>query len=270
MARRVILWGLAFVVSLYLGAIFFLLKNQRVMQYTPGTEFLSLSEVDLPGARLVNMPVDDLINVRGWFVEPAQGKPIIVYFKGNEGSFSEDSYRYRAMSDLGYGVLAFDYRGFPMSPGEITEQGILEDSLAAFDFAALQGAPVVLWGRSLGSGAAVYVASLREAEAVVLESPYTATVDVAAERYPIFPVHNLMKDQFLSREWIGDVDEPIFVAHGTQDTTIPVHHGKNLFGMAPNGKEIWIVEGGTHGSLWGDGILDKADSFYQREQSAQN
>ena len=263
MTRRVIFWGLAFVVSLYLGAIYFVMKNQRVMQYTPGTKFISLDEVDLPGARLVNMPVDDLINVRGWYIEPEEGKPIIVYFKGNEGSFTEDSVRYRAMSDLGYGVLAFDYRGFPLSPGKITQEGILEDSLAAFDFAAGQGAPILLWGRSLGTGPAVYVASKREAAAVLLESPYTAAVDVAAERYPILPVYNLMKDQFLSRDWIGDVEEPIFIAHGTADKVIPVHHGKDLFEMAPNGQELWIDEGGTHGSLWADGILDKADEFYQ-------
>ncbi len=263
MTRRVILWGLAFVVSLYLGTIYFMMKNQRVMQYTPGTAYLSLDEVDLPGARLVNMPIDDLINVRGWYIEPKEGMPIIVYFKGNEGSFTQDSPRYRAMNDLGYGVLAFDYRGFPMSPGEITEEGILEDSLAAFDFAAGQNVPVVLWGRSLGTGPAVYVASKREVAAVLLESPYTATVDVAAERYPIIPVQRVMKDQFLSREWIGDVEEPIFVAHGTADKTIPVHHGKDLFGMAPNGQELWIVEGGTHSSLWEAGILERAHDFYQ-------
>lgn len=260
--RKYILWGLAFSVSLYLGAIFFMLKNQRVLQYTPGTEFLSLDEVELPGARLINVPVDDLINVRGWFIPPEEGKPIIVYFKGNEGSFTDDHFRYAQMSADGYGVLAFDYRGFPMSPGEITQENILADSLAAFDWATGHGAPIVLWGRSLGTGPAVYVASVREVEAVVLESPYTATVDVAAERYPIIPVHSLMKDQFLSREWIGDVEEPIFIAHGTEDTTIPVHHGRALFALAPNGQELWIVEGGTHGSLWEQGILAKASSFY--------
>ncbi len=268
MAKRVIIWGLIFVASLYLGAIYFMMKNQRVLQYTPGTEYLTLDKVDLPGARLVNMPVDDLINVRGWFIPPAEGMPIVVYFKGNEASFTRDHQRYADMSADGYGVLAFDYRGFPMSPGEITEENILADSLAAFDWISQNGAPIVLWGRSLGSGPAVYVASKREAAAVVLESPYTATVDVAAERYPIFPVYNLMKDQFLSREWIGDVQEPIFIGHGTADKTIEVHHGRELFALAPNGRELWIVEGGTHGSLWNDGIWAQGTAFFDQVLTA--
>ncbi len=262
MARRIIIWGTAFIISLYLGSILFLVKNQRVLQYTPGTKYVSLQSIDLPGARLVNMPVDDLINVRGWFVPPRAGMPIIIFFKGNAGSFSEDYPRYQEMSAKGYGVLAFDYRGFPMSPGEITEEGILEDALAAFDWVSQNGAPIVLWGRSLGSAPALYVASLRDAEAVLLESPFTAAVDVAAERYPIFPVNRLLKDQFLSREWIGDVQEPIFVAHGTDDKTISVQHGRDLYALAPNGRELWIVEGGDHGSLWEDGIWEKAQEFF--------
>jgi fermentation-respiration switch protein FrsA (DUF1100 family) len=165
------------------------------------------------------------------------------------------------MSADGFGVLAFDYRGFPMSPGEITEENVLADSLAAFDWVASQGAPIVLWGRSLGSGPATYVASKRDADALVLETPFTAAVDVAVERYPIFPIASLMKDSFLSREWIGDVSEPVFVGHGTEDRVIPVHHGRDLFGLANDGKELWIVEGGDHGSLWEDGIWGKVRGF---------
>lgn len=269
MAKRVIIWGLVFAASLYLGAIYFLMKNQRVLQYTPGKAFLSLEEVDLPEAGRVTIPIDEYVRVRGWYIPPSADKPIIVYYKGNEGSFTEEHSRFAAMAADGYGVLAFDYRGFPMSPGEITEENILEDALAAFDWAKARGAPVVLWGRSLGSGPAVYVASQREAVAVVLESPYTASVDVAAERYPIIPVYNLMKDKFLSREWIGDVEEPIFIGHGTADKTIPVHHGRNLYELAPNGEELWISEGGTHESLWDEGIWAHGAAFFDQALMAQ-
>lgn len=259
--RARILWWVAFIISLYLGAMLFLSKNQRALQYTLSGKIISLEQANLPGARLVVFPVDQFINVRGWYVPPAQGMPIIIYFKGSEGSFSTSYDRFADMVADGYGLVAFDYEGFPMSPGEINEENILADSLAVFDWAAEQGSPLILWGRSLGTGPATYVASLREADAVVLETPFTSALDVAAERYPILPVAWLMKDQFLSREWIKDVQEPVFIAHGTADRAIPVHDAKELFAMAPAGKELWIVEGGTHESLWSEGLWDRAKQF---------
>ncbi len=260
--RRVIFWGLAFLVSLYLGAMLFLSKNQRALQYTPSGVILSVEDANIPELRLINIPVDEFINVRGWYVPPALGMPIIVYFSGNAGSFTDGRDRFADMVDDGYGLVAFDYEGFPMSPGELNEENILADSLAVFDWTAQFSSPIILWGRSLGTGPANYVASIRDASALVLETPFTAAVDVAADRYPILPVASLMKDQFLSREWIVDVEEPVFVAHGTADRTISVQHGRDIFALAKNAKTLWIVEGGTHESLWDDGLWEQAKEFF--------
>ena len=261
---KIIVWSVLFLISLYLGAILFLVKNQRTLQYTPGTAFSSLDEVDFPNARPVSIPVDPFVSVRGWYAPPRSGMPVIVYFKGNEGSFTDSVERFKRMNADGYGIVAFDYRGFPMSPGAISQEGVLADALAVFDWVSAPDAPVIIWGRSLGTGPATYVASKREAAAVILESPFTAAVDVAAERYPIFPVRILMKDPYPSRDWIGQVTEPVFVAHGTADRVINVHHGRDLFAMAENGEELWIDEGGTHGSLWADGIWDRVRTFMDR------
>lgn len=261
---KIVIWSVLFLVSVYLGSILFLVKNQRVLQYTPGTAYANLEDVDFPAARLVTIAVGQYLSVRGWYAPPRPGMPVIVYYKGNEGSFTDSVERFKQMNADGYGIVAFDYRGFPMSPGAITQEGVLADALAVFDWISTSDAPVIIWGRSLGTGPATYVASLREAAAVVLESPFTAAVDVAAERYPIFPVRMLMKDPYPSREWIGQVTEPVLVAHGTDDRVINVHHGRDLFALAPNGKELWIVEGGTHTSLWADGIWDRAKAFFDQ------
>ncbi len=262
--RKIIFWVLAYAVSIYLGAIFFLYMNQRALQYTAGKGLVSLEEAGIDKARLLVVPTD-LISVRGWYIPPEEGKPVIVYYSGNSGSFTSFYRRFALMSADGYGFVGFDYRGFPMSPGAISEQNILMDSLAVFDWAAQTGAPLVIWGRSLGSGPATYVASLRDAKVLVLETPFTAAVDVAAERYPFIPLAGIMKDTFLAREWIKNVQEPVFVAHGTADRVIPVHDGEDLFEMAPNGQELWIVEGGTHSSLWSDGLWGRVKAFIERQ-----
>ncbi|KKB06836.1 hypothetical protein VE25_21165 [Devosia geojensis] len=251
----------ALLVLAYLAVVGYMYVNQRALQYDADGEVTLIADAGLT-AQEVAIPVGEGASVNGWYAPPAEGHPLIVYFKGNSGSFSGEHERYAQWVADGYGFLAFDYRGFPTSPGQISEAGILEDALAAFDWAAGQGHPLVLWGRSLGSGPATYVASEREAGALLLETPFLSAVTVAAERYPLLPVGWVMLDQFRSNEWIAEVEEPVFVAHGTQDLTIDVSNGERLYALAPNPYGIWIEEGADHGDLWDRGIWARAEDFF--------
>jgi fermentation-respiration switch protein FrsA (DUF1100 family) len=200
--------------------------------------------------------------VNGWYEAPAAGKPVILYYKGNADSFSSEHVRFEAFAADGYGFLAFDYRGFPASPGTITEQHILDDALAAYDWLKPKGFPIVIWGRSLGSGPATYVASKRGPEALLLETPFLSAVQVAFDRYPYMPVFWLMLDQFPVNQWIRAVKAPVYIAHGTADRTIPVHNARDLYALVPNKYGLWIVPGADHGDLWKDGIWARAQIFF--------
>ena len=124
----------------------------------------------------------------------------------------------------------------------------------------------MLHGESLGTGVAVAVAANRDAAALILEAPYTGAADIAAETYPWLPVYWLMKDPLLSRERIGDVDEPLLVVHGTQDRTIPFSQGQALFDMANEPKEMRIVEGAGHSDLWVEGLWPTTLDFLTRNE----
>jgi hypothetical protein len=106
------------------------------------------------------------------------------------------------------------------------------------------------------------VASRRPTDALLLETPFLSAVDVAFDRYPYFPVYWLMHDQFPVKDWIRLVRAPVFVAHGTADTTIDVHHGKAVYALAPNKYDLWIVPGANHDDLWAAGIWAKAQAFF--------
>ena len=56
--------------------------------------------------------------------------PVIMYFRGNAQSFSREHERYGAFVADGYGFLAFDYRGFPASPGVLSQDNVLKDAIA--------------------------------------------------------------------------------------------------------------------------------------------
>ncbi|WP_417584615.1 hypothetical protein [Pelagibacterium sp.] len=96
----------------------------------------------------------------------------------------------------------------------------------------------------------------------MLETPFYSAVTVASERYPFAPVGLLMLDQFQSNEWIGDVQEPVFVAHGTADRTVSVSNGERLFQEAPNPYDVWIEPGADHSDLWARGIWERAQTFF--------
>jgi fermentation-respiration switch protein FrsA (DUF1100 family) len=254
------LLGLAFLG--YAGAVGYMYFNQRALQYDPSGEVVALADSGLTGAVDVAIPVGDE-TINGWYQAPSPGKPLIIYYKGNSQSFSTEHERFVQFVTDGYGFLAFDYRGFPASPGSISETNMLADSIAAYDWAAAKGFPIVIWGRSIGTGPATYIASERDALALLLETPFLSAVNVAAERYPILPVQWVMLDQFHSDRWILNVTEPVMVAHGTADRTIDVSNGERLYALAPNQAELWIVPGADHSDLWAAGIWEKAEAFFR-------
>jgi hypothetical protein len=134
------------------------------------------------------------------------------------------------------------------------------DGRTAYDWLLAKGhAPtdIVLHGLSLGTGVATKLATEVAARALILEAPYTAVVDVAAERYPWLPVRWLMRDQFLTRERIARVKIPLLIAHGTGDTVIPFAHAERLYALAPAPKLFARMEGSDHSTLTRDGLYEK-------------
>lgn len=261
--RRIVVGVVLVVVIAYAGVLGWLYVDQRAMQYDPKSEAVTLAEAGLSGADAVTIPTSGGETVAGWYQAPAVGMPAILYLKGNAGTFSEEHVRFAQFVADGYGFLAFDYRGFPASPGTLNETNVLADATAAFDWLAAKGAPVLIWGRSLGTGPATYTASVRDAEALYLETPFLSAVTVAAERYWFIPVGWVMADQFHSDQWIADVTEPVFVAHGTGDRTIDVSNGERLYALAKNPQGIWIEPGAGHSDLWKAGEWARAKAFFE-------
>ncbi len=122
----------------------------------------------------------------------------------------------------------------------------------------------MLYGESLGSGVATKMASERHVALVVLEAPYTSTVDVAAWRFPMVPVRWLMKDRFESLARIDGVREPLLVMHGDADQVIPQAFGKQLFEAANEPKEGFWPQGVGHNDIFDNGGFLAARDFIER------
>jgi fermentation-respiration switch protein FrsA (DUF1100 family) len=188
-------------------------------------------------------------------------------FHGNAGSLRRERFRVRQFADAGMGVLLLSYRGYSGNAGSPTEEGLYADARAALDWLEQRGvaaASIVLYGISLGSGVATKMAAEREVGAVVLEAPYTSTVDVAAFRFPIVPVTWLMEDRFESLARIKAITEPVLVMHGDRDSVIPQRFGRRLFDAANMPKEGFWPMGLGHDDIFDNGGFDAALGFIRR------
>lgn len=214
----------------------------------------------IEGAQRIAVATPDGEKLAGWYLAPKPGHPVFLFLHGKGGGLERKKWRWKRLSDHGDGVLAISYRGYPGSTGTPSEQGLMIDGRAAYDWLIAKGhqpRDIVLHGLSLGSGIAVRLATEVEARALILEAPYTAVVDVAAGRYPWLPVRWLMHDQFLSRERIAAVKIPVLIAHGTADTVIPYEQGAQLYELARAPKVLARMEGSDHSTLTRDGLYEK-------------
>jgi fermentation-respiration switch protein FrsA (DUF1100 family) len=187
----------------------------------------------MPEAEEVVLDTSDGERVIVWHVPPRGQKPVVLYFHGNGASLRWRVDRFRTLIADGTGLVALSYRGYGGSSGSPTEPGLLSDASATYAFALTRYPParIALWGESLGSGVAVALAAEKPVGHVVLESPFTSAVDVAAGRYWFVPVRLLMKDQFRSDLRIGKVTAPVLVLHGERDRIVPIVLGERLYAM---------------------------------------
>ena len=153
------------------------------------------------------------------------------------------------------------------STGQPTESGLIEDARAAYRFAAARypAERIVLWGESLGTGVAVALAAEKPVSRLILESPYTSTLDVAAANYWFLPVRLLMKDQFRSDQRIARVKAPVLILHGEADGIIPIAYGERLYAMVPGEKRLVRFPSGGHNDLDDFGAMDVALKFLEKK-----
>jgi fermentation-respiration switch protein FrsA (DUF1100 family) len=198
-----------------------------------------------------------------WHVPAKPGHPVVLYFHGNGDFLAGFFGRFRDIIADGTGVVALSYRGYAGSSGKPSERGLLADAAAAYAFTtARYGADrIVVWGFSLGSGVAVALSAEQPVGKLILESPYTSIVDVAASVFPIFPIRLVMRDPFRSDERIARVKAPLLFMHGARDPTIPIKFGERLFALAHEPKQFVRFPSGGHNDLDDYGAIETARRF---------
>jgi pimeloyl-ACP methyl ester carboxylesterase len=202
-------------ISIYLLFAAFLYIYQRRLIYYPvpvDPEF-SADEVNIDNRGTL---------LHGWVLNP--GKPrALIYFGGNSEMVTHrNEYFENVFSD--YSVYLINYRGYGKSQGSPSEGGLFSDALAIYDELIKQHDSITAYGRSLGSGIAVYLAAKRPLQKLILLTPYDSIAAVAQKIYPLFPVRYLIRDRFDSSLRAADIDVPVLIASAELDREIRLEH----------------------------------------------
>ena len=206
-----------------------------------------------------NYPFDELflepekeVSINAIHFKVKQPKGVILYFHGNAGDLS----RWGAIAEYfvskNYDVFIMDYRTYGKSKGKLSEQAFYDDAQYCYNYLLkdYSEGDVTVYGRSLGTGIATYIASKNNSKQLVLETPFYSILDVAKHRFPMFPLASLLKYKFPSHQYIADVNCPITIFHGTNDQVVPYHSAEKLKIVAPKDSATFItIKDGNHNDL---------------------
>ena len=256
-------WLIILLLGGYASLLLAMYVFQRTLMYFPDPARIPPAQAGLPQAEEVTFKSADGETLIGWHVPPQPGRPVIVYFQGNAGGLNLRAERFGKLIATGNGLLALCYRGYSGSSGRPSEEGLIADANAAYDFAAARypANRIVVFGESLGTAVAIALAAERPAAGVILDAPFTSAVDVGASAYPFMPVRAFIKDSWHSDLRIGKIKAPILVLHGAIDTVIPIRFGEALFALANEPKRFVRFARGGHVNLDGFGAIDAVRTF---------
>ena len=253
---RSVLW----IVAILVGFTGLLTLAQRRLIYLP-TQTLPLNDGALSGWEEVAFDTSDGLTLQGWFTPPEGRSPVVIVFNGNAGNRGDRIPLGTGLTDEGFGVLLFDYRGYGGNPGHPSESGLARDARAAMTWVRMKAPthPVVYFGESLGAAVAIELALDHPPAVMVLRSPFTSLADVAAEHYWFLPVRALLWDEYPSIERINEVATPTLVIAGSADSIVPLDQSRAIYDAAADPKELLVIDGADHNDpslVAGSAVID--------------
>lgn len=242
--------ALIFIVG-YATALFVLYLLQKKLIFYPGKISPEYKFSTTNGAEEVTLTTDDAAHINGLFF-PNTSHEAILYFHGNAGDLSQWQFVSEDFTALGFNFFIIDYRGYGKSTGDISETGLYKDAQAAYNYLLKKGFKpehIIIYGRSIGSGVAVDLASKKKSKGLVLESPFSSFPRLANEKFPFFFPSLYLRFRFDNLRKINDARCPVIFLHGSDDTLIPPSHSRHLFERFKGTKKMIIVDKGAHNDL---------------------
>ncbi len=190
---------------------------------------------------------DNLVCVR--YLRNPDARYTILYSHGNAEDIGELTEALEAFHAHGYAIITYDYSGYGMSSGKPSEKAAYSDIITIYNYLIereqLRPDQIVVFGRSVGGGPSVELASTKPVGALVLESAFMSAFRVLTQ-IGIFPL-----DKFDNIRKIPSVASPVLIIHGRMDEIIPFSHGQALYDRITSPKmRLWVDSAHHNDVMW--------------------
>jgi fermentation-respiration switch protein FrsA (DUF1100 family) len=195
---------------------------------------------------------EDQIKVQGLYLPLASSDKVLIYFHGNAGNIYNRIPDLIQLQQSGVNVIGAGYRGYGKSEGSPSEEGIYRDAHATFKYATeelgFSENNIIIFGRSIGTAAALDVSRNSNIRGLMLITPLTSG-KAHAKATGLGLLSPLAGDAFNNLSKIKYIKSPLLVLHGTNDRIIPFSMGEEIFDAAQTEKKFVKIEGAGHNNL---------------------
>lgn len=216
----------------------------------------------------LNIPINktDTVNLLQFMPDTGKPKAVVLYFHGNRANVT----RYEKFVNLflkdNCAVWLMDYPSFGKSSGKFTEEAVNKMGYEIQKLAATQYAAdsIIIYGKSLGTGIAAYVASETKNKMLILETPYYSLRDAVGKYMFMYPLDNMMQYDFPTYKYLNGLEESVVIFHGTDDGVIRYSSAEKLKPLLKPNDVFYTIEGATHNSVNKTDVYKRAiDSLLQ-------
>ena len=218
--------------------------------YQPSRTRITSAKDASQNALDLTIPSGNSHQLNAWLLpnseDAAYAEWLIVFSHGNAGNITHRQDLYQTWLNLGFNLLAYDYKGYGKSTGRPSESGTYEDLRAVVKWALENGwkkERILLLGKSLGGGVASEIAKENEVAGLLLHSTFTSIPDVGAELFPFLPVRLISTIQHDTASKLTSIQIPVLILHSREDSLIRFHHAQRNFEIAHAPKMLREITG---------------------------
>jgi pimeloyl-ACP methyl ester carboxylesterase len=201
----------------------------------------------------VNIPLNtkDNLNVVQFFPQDSIPKGVVLYFHGNRDNVNRYAKYAVNFTKHGYEIWITDYPGYGKTTGKLTEENLYMQAKEVYKLANSKFGKdhIIVYGKSLGSGIASYLASKKPCRRLILETPYYSIPDLFSNYAPFYPIYALSHFKLPTGEYLKEVNIPVAIFHGNADGIIPYPCAAKLKQFLKPGDEFITIDKGSHNDL---------------------
>jgi len=223
------------------------LFQRKMIYFPPPISFQSLSE-QAKKFGFEPWTATNSNNAYGFISKPQSPKGTLVFYHGNAEHVLGSLPLALGFDQTQWTLALHEYPGYSGIPGPPAEHRLTRFASEAINHLDSPG-PLILVGRSLGSGVSLAISQEVQPDGLILISPFSRFIDIAKHYYRYLLPQLILRERWDNLSALSKLSCPILVLHGVNDNIIPIKFGKTLYDAYAGPKEFVELKGVGHNDI---------------------